>query len=84
MDARSRECVESVRATDFLLGQDEWGARWIAAHRACQAAKREAAAAQAELAPPRPRRARAQPGRWLQATPSTAGQAPTAPNGVRV
>ena len=34
MDARSRECVEAVRATDFLLGQDEWGARWIAAHRA--------------------------------------------------
>jgi 5-methyltetrahydrofolate--homocysteine methyltransferase len=39
MDARSRECVESVRATDFLLGQDEWGARWIAAHRAKLAAQ---------------------------------------------
>jgi 5-methyltetrahydrofolate--homocysteine methyltransferase len=38
MDARSRECVESVRAADFLLGEDEWGARWIAAHRAKQAA----------------------------------------------
>src|SRR5207237_4086252 len=33
MDARARECVESVRATDFLLGRDEWGARWLAAHR---------------------------------------------------
>ena len=39
MDARSRECVESVRATDFLLGHDEWGARWIAAHRAKLAAR---------------------------------------------
>jgi 5-methyltetrahydrofolate--homocysteine methyltransferase len=39
MDARSRESVESVRATDFLLGQDEWGARWIAAHRAKLAAQ---------------------------------------------
>jgi len=39
MDARARECVESVRATDFLLGQDEWGARWIAAHRAKLAAQ---------------------------------------------
>jgi len=38
MDARSVECVESVRAADFLLGRDEWGGRWIAAHRAKQAA----------------------------------------------
>jgi 5-methyltetrahydrofolate--homocysteine methyltransferase len=38
MDARSIECVEAVRATDFLLGRDEWGARWIANHRAKQAA----------------------------------------------
>ncbi len=38
MDARSRECVEAVRAADFLLGHDEWGARWIANHRAKQAA----------------------------------------------
>jgi 5-methyltetrahydrofolate--homocysteine methyltransferase len=35
--------VESVRATDLLLGHDPWGGRWIAAHRAQQA--REAAAA---------------------------------------
>jgi 5-methyltetrahydrofolate--homocysteine methyltransferase len=35
--------VESVRATDLLLGRDAWGARWIAAHRAKQA--KEAAAA---------------------------------------
>jgi 5-methyltetrahydrofolate--homocysteine methyltransferase len=38
MDARSSECVESVRAADFLLGHDEWGANWIASHRAKQAA----------------------------------------------
>jgi 5-methyltetrahydrofolate--homocysteine methyltransferase len=35
--------VESVRAADLLLGHDEWGARWIAAHRARKA--KEAAAA---------------------------------------
>jgi 5-methyltetrahydrofolate--homocysteine methyltransferase len=33
MDARNPQCVEAVRATDFLLGRDEWGARWIANHR---------------------------------------------------
>jgi len=38
MDARSQHCVEAVRAGDFLLGRDEWGARWIAAYRAKQAA----------------------------------------------
>jgi 5-methyltetrahydrofolate--homocysteine methyltransferase len=38
MDARRAETVEAVRATDFLLGRDEWGARWIANHRAKQAA----------------------------------------------
>jgi len=27
-------CVSSVRAADLLLGHDEWGASWIAAHRA--------------------------------------------------
>jgi 5-methyltetrahydrofolate--homocysteine methyltransferase len=38
MDARSKECVEAVRATDFLLGHDEWGGRWIARYRAQKAA----------------------------------------------
>ena len=38
MDARAPQCVEAVRAADFLLGADEWGGRWIAAHRARQAA----------------------------------------------
>jgi 5-methyltetrahydrofolate--homocysteine methyltransferase len=37
-------CVQSVRAADLLLGQDAWGASWIAAHRARLAA----AQAQAE------------------------------------
>ncbi len=39
MDARRPEIVEAVRATDFLLGRDEWGARWIARYREKQAAE---------------------------------------------
>jgi 5-methyltetrahydrofolate--homocysteine methyltransferase len=31
-------CVRSARAADLLLGHDEWGADWIAAHRARLAA----------------------------------------------
>ncbi|MQA24812.1 MAG: methyltetrahydrofolate cobalamin methyltransferase [Micromonosporaceae bacterium] len=38
MDARSPQIVEAVRAADLLLGNDAWGANWIAAHRAKQAA----------------------------------------------
>jgi 5-methyltetrahydrofolate--homocysteine methyltransferase len=38
MDARAQVCVEAVRAADFLLGHDEWGAAWIAAYRAKLAA----------------------------------------------
>ena len=38
MDARSQQCIDGVRAADFLLGHDEWGSRWIAAHRARKAA----------------------------------------------
>ncbi len=38
MDARSQQCIDGVRAADFLLGHDEWGSRWIAAHRAQKAA----------------------------------------------
>jgi 5-methyltetrahydrofolate--homocysteine methyltransferase len=34
MDARSPEMVEAVKAADLLLGNDAWGASWIAAHRA--------------------------------------------------
>ncbi|MBV9802993.1 MAG: dihydropteroate synthase [Solirubrobacterales bacterium] len=32
----SRPVVDSVRGADLLLGHDEWGANWIAAHRARQ------------------------------------------------
>ncbi len=38
MDSRRPEMVEAVRATDFLLGRDEWGATWIRMYRARQAA----------------------------------------------
>jgi len=31
--------VDAVRASDLLLGHDEWGARWIAAHRSRVAAE---------------------------------------------
>ena len=40
-------CVESVRATDLLLGHDPWGTSWIAAHRARQAAAAAGTAAPA-------------------------------------
>jgi 5-methyltetrahydrofolate--homocysteine methyltransferase len=32
----AKVCVDSVRASDLLLGHDAWGANWIAAHRARQ------------------------------------------------
>ena len=38
MDSRRPEMVEAVRATDFLLGRDEWGAVWIRMYREKQAA----------------------------------------------
>ncbi len=37
MDTRTEQIVEAVKAADLLLGHDEWGASWIAAHRARQA-----------------------------------------------
>src|SRR5690242_7683122 len=39
-DARTPQVVEAVRAGDFLLGRDEWGARWIARYREQQVAAR--------------------------------------------
>jgi 5-methyltetrahydrofolate--homocysteine methyltransferase len=33
----ARPVIDAVRAGDLLLGHDEWGARWIAAHRARRA-----------------------------------------------
>jgi 5-methyltetrahydrofolate--homocysteine methyltransferase len=38
MNARSPELVRAARACDVLLNRDEWGATWIAAHRAAAAA----------------------------------------------
>jgi 5-methyltetrahydrofolate--homocysteine methyltransferase len=38
MDARTPQIVEAVKAADVFLGHDEWGAAWISAHRAKQAA----------------------------------------------
>jgi 5-methyltetrahydrofolate--homocysteine methyltransferase len=34
MDARTPQIVQSVKAADLLLNKDEWGANWIARHRA--------------------------------------------------
>jgi 5-methyltetrahydrofolate--homocysteine methyltransferase len=39
MDARSPQIVRAVKAADLLLDRDPWGAAWIAAHRAAQAAE---------------------------------------------
>jgi 5-methyltetrahydrofolate--homocysteine methyltransferase len=38
MDARTPQVVEAVKAADLVLGHDEWGGNWIAAHRKRQAA----------------------------------------------
>jgi 5-methyltetrahydrofolate--homocysteine methyltransferase len=39
MDARGAQLVRAMKATDLLLNRDEWGASWIASHRARQAAE---------------------------------------------
>jgi 5-methyltetrahydrofolate--homocysteine methyltransferase len=39
MDSRSAQLVRAMKATDLLLNRDEWGASWIASHRARQAAE---------------------------------------------
>ncbi|HEY7142738.1 MAG TPA: dihydropteroate synthase [Streptosporangiaceae bacterium] len=38
MDCRSPQLVRAAKAADLLLDRDPWGAAWIAAHRAQQAA----------------------------------------------
>jgi 5-methyltetrahydrofolate--homocysteine methyltransferase len=48
MDARTPEVVTAVKATDLLMGNDDWGASWIALHRAKLKA---AAAAEAAVQP---------------------------------
>jgi 5-methyltetrahydrofolate--homocysteine methyltransferase len=39
MDARTPQIVTAVRAADLMMGNDEWGSAWIAAHRAKLAAE---------------------------------------------
>jgi len=51
MDTRTPQIVEAVKAADLLLGHDEWGGNWIAAHRAKQAAEKAAAEAAAHDTP---------------------------------
>ncbi len=45
MDARTPSIVDAVRASDLLLGNDEWGMGWISSHRAKEAAAAAAAVA---------------------------------------
>lgn len=45
MDARTPQVVDAVRAADLLLGNDEWGMKWIGTHRRRDAAAKEAQAA---------------------------------------
>ncbi|MDN5858826.1 MAG: dihydropteroate synthase [Pseudonocardia sp.] len=45
MDVRAPQMVEAVKAADLLMGNDEWGAAWIARARAAQKAAQKAAAA---------------------------------------
>jgi 5-methyltetrahydrofolate--homocysteine methyltransferase len=47
MDARSVECVNAVRASDVMLGKDQYGGNWIGHYRAAQAALASAAEAAA-------------------------------------
>ena len=45
MDSRTAQIVTAVKGADLMKGNDEWGATWIAAHRAKQAAADAAAKA---------------------------------------
>jgi 5-methyltetrahydrofolate--homocysteine methyltransferase len=45
MDARSLQLVQAAKAADLLTNRDPWGAGWIAAHRARQAAAASTATA---------------------------------------
>jgi 5-methyltetrahydrofolate--homocysteine methyltransferase len=47
MDARAPQIVRAVKAADLMLNHDEWGAAWIAAHRAQLAERAKQAAAEA-------------------------------------
>jgi 5-methyltetrahydrofolate--homocysteine methyltransferase len=62
MDARAPQVVRAVKAADLVLNRDEWGAAWIAAHRAQLAAQKAADQAAAEAAAAGTQQAHAQPG----------------------
>jgi 5-methyltetrahydrofolate--homocysteine methyltransferase len=47
MDCRTPQMVDAIKAADLMMGNDEWGAAWIAAFRARQKAAEAAAAAAA-------------------------------------
>jgi len=51
LDARAPQIVRAVQAADLLLDRDPWGAAWIAAHRAQQAAQAQSQQAQAQATP---------------------------------
>jgi 5-methyltetrahydrofolate--homocysteine methyltransferase len=38
MDSRTESIVRAVKGADLMMGNDEWGMNWIAAHRAREAA----------------------------------------------
>ena len=59
MDARAPQIVRAVKAADLVLNRDEWGAAWIAAHRAQQASPSR----QPSKPPSRPRKQQLAPGR---------------------
>jgi 5-methyltetrahydrofolate--homocysteine methyltransferase len=50
LDARSPQIVRAVQAANLLMNRDEWGAAWIATHRAQQAQAQQAQAQQAAAA----------------------------------
>jgi 5-methyltetrahydrofolate--homocysteine methyltransferase len=49
MDARTPAVVSAVKATDLLLGHDEWGMAWISRHREAQARTKAAEEAPAAV-----------------------------------
>ena len=50
MDSRTPQMVEAIKAADLMMGNDEWGASWIALFRAKQAAEKAAQTALEALA----------------------------------